>query len=110
MEYVNYIKNLCTPSKVYLTVSITIFIFNSIFNSNKKQTINIIIPLIIRLFIITYLINYVCEKYGTMNSWYFIILLAFFPIFLLILLDTYCKIYKYDKKCKTMFNVINFLF
>ncbi len=33
MEYINYIKNLCSPSKVYLGVSITIFTFNS--NRNK---------------------------------------------------------------------------
>lgn len=105
-----YIKNLCSPSKVYLGVSITIFIFNSIFNSNKKQIINII-PLIIRVFIITYLANYVCEKYGIMNSWYLIIfVLVFFPICLSILLYTYCEKDKYNKKCKTMFNVVNFLF
>lgn len=109
-----YIKNLCLPSKIYLITCIIPYINYLIFKNNQKyMTIipspSIIIPSIIRILLMVYLINYICEKYGNATSWYLIIFLfLFLPVIIsTIILKSYCD--KYNKKCETIFKITKIL-
>ena len=79
MNILNFIKNLCIPSLVYLILGLLGAI------SAKNDVAGKIISVIL-VFLITYLLDYVCKTYGQTTSWYVLFILYLLPFILLIIL------------------------
>lgn len=76
---IDYIRNLCFPSLIYLILSLF-----GLMNSHNNLFANIIHVIIIIL--ITYLLDRVCKSYGQTTSWYVLLILYVLPVLLAIII------------------------
>lgn len=79
MNPLNFIKNLCVPSIIYLILGLL-----GVAGSNS-DTVGKIISVIVVL-LITYLLDYVCKTYGQTTSWYILLVLYLLPFILAIIM------------------------
>ena len=98
--FLEFIKNICIPSLIYLILGLVGTIASK--NSIIGKIVNVII-----VFLITYLLDYLCKTYGQTTSWYVLIILYFLIPFILLIIMMGILLFISDNK-SINFGSLNF--